>query len=157
MGYEEKFLGQQRARACRAVPACGLGWLWPCQRVQKDGLEQRQPCSVFSSGELGQGRNISNGEMQGSSLPSRACFGAVWSDSKGRAWGEQHLSGSLARRCFEGGVSFPVSQSSPQPPRGPLFPAPLAVALRALVSFPAAVGKAPGWLGGELWERLAPR
>lgn len=141
MGYEEKFLGQQRARACRAVPACGLGWLWPCQRVQKDGLEQRQHCSVFSSGELGQGRNISNEEMQGSYLPSWACFGAVWSDSKGRAWGEQHLSGSLARRCFEGGVSFPVSQSSPQPPRGPVFPAPLAVASQSSGFFSSCCGQ----------------
>lgn len=32
--------------------------------MQKDGLEQRQHCSVFSSGEFGQGRYISNDETQ---------------------------------------------------------------------------------------------
>lgn len=114
---QEEFLGQQWVRTCRAVPACVVGWLWSCQRVQKDGLEQRQHHSVFSSGEFGQGRYISHEETQWGYLPCWACFGAVWSDSKGRAWRGQHLSGSLARRCFEGGVPWGV----------PVSPAPRAV------------------------------
>lgn len=84
-------------------------------------------------------------------IPSWAYFGAVWSDSKGRAWGGQHRSGSLARRCFEGGVPccvpFSVSHSSPQLPTGPVSPTPLAVASWSRVSFPAALGE----LWGACW------
>lgn len=110
-------------------------------------LRERQHRSVFSSGEFGQGRYISNEETQWGYLPSRACFGAVWSDSKGRGWGGQHLSGSPARRCFEAGVPwcvpFSVSQSSPQLPTASLSCPSGCGSSEQLVSFPAAVGQGP--------------
>lgn len=127
--------GPTPAELCQPVGLGGCGRVSECTRMAQS-RDSTTLCSALES--LGR-----EGTSHMKKL-SEACFGAVCSDSKG--WGGQHLSGSLARRCFEGDVPwcvpFSVSQS--------LLPLRLWL-LRALVSFPAAVGKAPAWLGGELW------